>query len=72
MSVLARYWADKGDTLKSIAPLYLLGNFINQDLKDHALIVDRVLVLSVYILRVIICVAVLGAVLWAYERRRPR
>jgi hypothetical protein len=53
MPVLYRYWVDKGNTLKGIAPLYLLGNFSNQDLKDHALILDRVLALSVYTLCVI-------------------
>jgi hypothetical protein len=44
-----------------------LGNFVNQDLKDYALILDRVLVLSAYILRVIVCGAVLGAVLVMWQ-----
>jgi hypothetical protein len=67
MPVLYRYWVDKGNTLKSTAPLYPLGNFSNQDLKDHALILDRVLALSVYILRVFVCGAVVGAVLVMWQ-----
>jgi hypothetical protein len=35
--------------------------------EDHALILDRVLVLSVYILRIVVCSAVLGAVLLMCE-----
>jgi hypothetical protein len=62
MSVLYRYWVDKDNTLKSTAPLYILENLGNQDLKGYALILDRVLVLSAYILRVIVCGAVL--VMW--------
>jgi hypothetical protein len=31
--------------------------------EDHALILDRVLVLSVFILRIVVCGAVVGAVL---------
>jgi hypothetical protein len=31
--------------------------------EDHALILDRVLVLSIYILRIVVCCAVVGAVL---------
>ena len=31
--------------------------------EDHALILDRVLVLSVFILRIVVCCAVVGAVL---------
>jgi hypothetical protein len=35
--------------------------------EDHALILDRVLVLSVFILRIVVCCAVLGAVLLMCE-----
>jgi len=31
--------------------------------EDHSLILDRVLVLSIYILRIVVCCAVVGAVL---------
>jgi hypothetical protein len=35
--------------------------------EDHALILDRVLVLSVFILRIVVCCAVVGAVLLMCE-----
>ena len=35
--------------------------------EDHALILDRVLVLSVFILRIVVCGAVVGAVLLMCE-----